>query len=60
MPGPRVAGVARPEALNPAPELVRLEIVRFAEPVLVTVSGSESVLPTTTLPKLAADGLTEI
>ena len=47
-----------PLALNPAPELVILEIVTFEFPVFVTVMFCELLLPTLTFPKLRLVGLT--
>lgn len=59
-PGVSVRGAAGPDALKPDPVVAKLEIVRFAVPVLDTVSTCESVLPRITLPKLADEGFTEI
>jgi hypothetical protein len=57
-PGVRAVLAPTPLALNPAPELVILEIVTFEFPVFVTVMFCELLLPTLTFPKLRLVGLT--
>lgn len=47
-----------PVWLKPAPVTVTCEIVRLAVPVFFNVIACELLVPTTTLPKLALDGVT--
>jgi hypothetical protein len=56
--GAKIAPVATPEALNPAPEGTTLEIVTFEFPLFVSVTPSELVEPTFTFPKLRLVGFT--
>jgi hypothetical protein len=57
-PGVKVAGRLRPLKVKPEPVTVADEIVKFAEPVLVTWKVCELALPTTTEPKAALAGVT--
>jgi hypothetical protein len=50
-PGVTVVLAPAPLAVNPAPVTTTLEIVTFAFPVFVSVTPSELLLPTSTLPK---------
>jgi hypothetical protein len=50
-PAVRMVPVGTPLALNPAPEMLRLEMVMFAAPELVKVTGRMLLLPTVTLLK---------
>jgi hypothetical protein len=56
-PAVRVAGVASPLMLNPAPDTLACEIVILAEPEFVNVMGDEPLAPTITLPKFTFRGL---
>ena len=51
---------ASPCTLKPAPVTVTCEMTRFAVPVFFRLIGCELLVPTTTLPKLTGDGVTEI
>jgi hypothetical protein len=55
-PAAKVAGVARPLTLNPAPEVLACEIVRLADPEFVRVTLCEPELPTASEPKVTAAG----
>jgi len=55
-PAVRVSGTLVPLRLNPVPPAAACEMVTLVPPVLVTVSDSVCVLPTTTLPKLRLVG----
>src|SRR5512146_681257 len=55
-PGVRVNGTVMPLMLNPVPEAVACEIVRFAEPGLLKVTVCVALLPTFTLPKATGLG----
>jgi len=52
-----VTGVVIPLRLNPVPVAATWEIVTLAPPVFVTVSDSDWLLPTVTLPKFRLVGL---
>ena len=54
---PSVTGVESPLTLNPLPLAATCEIVTLDPPVFVSVSVRDSLLPTTTFPKLKLDGL---
>ena len=56
-PGVRVSGMLRPLTLNPAPDALTWETVKLELPELVRVSGSVTLLPGCTLPKLRLNGL---
>lgn len=43
--------------MNPAPVALAPEIVTFADPVLERLTEADPLLPTTTLPKLTAEGV---
>ena len=58
-PAASVVGMANPLKLNPEPLTAAWEIVRLVPPVLVTVSETDSWLPTVTLPKASLVGLLE-
>jgi hypothetical protein len=60
LPAPIVAGSVNPLMLKLAPETLAAEIVAVAVPLFVRTIGRELLLPMTTLPKLALDGLAEI
>jgi len=50
-------GVVTPLNVNPVPLIETCEIVALEPPVLVTVSKSDELLPTVTVPKLRLAGL---
>lgn len=52
-----VNGVPMPLILKPAPEAVAWEIVKPAEPLFVSVTVCDPVLPVRTEPKATAEGL---
>jgi hypothetical protein len=52
-----VNGVDRPDMLKPVPETLAAEIVTLAVPPLARVIGTESLLPTRTLPKPTLAGV---
>jgi hypothetical protein len=54
-----VSGKPRPAILKPLPETLALEIVTLLLPVLLSRTGCELVVPMTTFPKLALDGIAE-
>jgi hypothetical protein len=54
-----VRGRVIPLPLNPVPDVVICEIVKFAFPVLLIEMDCVPLLPTLTLPKLTLAGLTE-
>jgi len=56
-PAVSVTGVLTPLSVNPVPLIATCEIVTLVPPVLVTVSDSDWLLPTVTLPKLKLAGL---
>ena len=56
-PADKVSPEDPPFAVNPAPEMLTLEIVTFPVPVFVSVTVCVPLLETFTLPKLIADGL---
>ena len=43
--------------MNPAPVALAPEIVTFADPVFERLTDADPLLPTTTLPKLTAEGV---
>jgi hypothetical protein len=55
-----VIGAVIPEVLKPAPAKAACEIVRLALPPFETVMVCELLLPTTTLPNAALDGVAAI
>jgi hypothetical protein len=55
-PAVRVTGVVIPVKLNPEPLIPTEEIVTLVPPVLVTVSDTDFLFPTVTLPKLRLVG----
>lgn len=55
-PAPNVTGVVTPLKVNPVPLAAICEIVTVVPPVFVTVSRSDELLPTVTLPKLRLEG----
>ena len=57
LPAASVRGALMPLMLNPLPLIATCEMVTLAVPVLVTVSGSDALLPVVTLPKLRVVGL---
>lgn len=57
-PGASVNGRVSPLMLNPVPDPVALEIVRFRLPVLFRTTDCDTLSPTGTLPKLTVEGLT--
>jgi hypothetical protein len=60
LPARIVSGALMPEILKPVPVTLTDEIVRLAEPPLVTVIVCELLVPVETLPKAALDGLVAI
>ena len=52
-----VAGMPGPVKLNPLPPADALDTVTLTPPVFVTVTGTDLLLPTVTLPKLTLLGL---
>lgn len=55
-PAASVTGVVTPLKLNPVPVRATCEIVTLEPPVFVTVSNSDELLPTVTVPKLRLVG----
>jgi len=55
-PAPSVTGLVTPLRLNPVPLTATCEIVTLVPPVFVTVSRSDELLPTVTVPKLRLVG----
>jgi len=55
-PAVRVAGVASPLMVKPAPETFACEIEMFADPEFVSVIDDEPFAPTITLPKFTFRG----
>ena len=51
-----MAGVVSPLRVNPVPLIEACEIVTLVPPLFVTVSETDSWLPTVTFPKLALEG----
>jgi hypothetical protein len=51
-----VAGMLIPEIVIPLPDAVTFEIVAAAEPVLLTVTVCDALVPSATLPKLICVG----
>ena len=60
LPGAMVRGVVKPVVLNPAPETLAEETVRFVVPVFLSEIACELLLSVTTFPKLTLDGAAEI
>jgi hypothetical protein len=60
LPAATVSGALIPEVLKPVPVAATCEIVRLALPLFETVTVCELLLPTTTLPKVAVDGVAAI
>ena len=58
-PGATVKGVDNP-VVNPLPEMLEEETVRFAVPVFLSEMVCELAFPTSTLPKLTLDGVAAI
>lgn len=56
-PAPRVTGVVTPLKVNAVPVIETCEIVTLVPPEFVTVSDSDELLPSVTLPKLRLVGL---
>ncbi len=52
-----VAGTVRPVMVKPAPDTVAWEIVTLALPALDSLIVCELLVPVTTLPKLALEGV---
>jgi hypothetical protein len=59
VPAPIVSGIESPLVLKPAPETFACVIVTLAAPVLVKLIFWELVIPVTTFPKLALEGVAE-
>ncbi len=59
-PAATVSGALIPDVPKPVPEAATCEIVRLALPLFETVMVCELLLPTTTLPKAALDGVAAI
>jgi hypothetical protein len=59
-PAAMVNGALNPEVLKPVPITVACEIVRLALPAFESVMVCELLLPTTTLPNVALDGVAAI
>jgi hypothetical protein len=57
-PGASVNGMLSPLLLNPVPDTVAWEIVRFELPLLLSATDCDTLLPTGTLPKFKVEGLT--
>ena len=51
-----VAGIVKPEIVMPLPDVVSFEIVAEAEPLLVSVTVCDAVVPSATLPKFICVG----
>ena len=57
LPAAMVSGTARPVMLKPLPDTVAWEIVTLALPALDSLIVCELLVPVTTLPKLALEGV---
>jgi hypothetical protein len=57
-PGASVNGMLSPLLLNPVPDTVAWEIVRFELPLLLRATDFDTLLPIGTLPKFTVEGLT--
>jgi hypothetical protein len=57
LPAAMVSGTVRPVMLKPLPDTVAWEIVTLALPALDNLMVCELLVPVTTLPKLALDGV---
>ncbi len=57
LPAAMVSGTARPVMLKPLPDTVAWEIVTLALPALDNLMVCELLVPVTTLPKLALEGV---
>ena len=57
-PGAKVSGRLSPLLLNPVPDTVAWEIVRFELPLLLRTTDFDTLLPIGTLPKFTVEGLT--
>jgi hypothetical protein len=58
-PGVRLAGALHPISVKPVPVMLCAEIATFAVPVLVRVTGTEALAPSSTGPKLMLAGVAD-